>query len=255
MPAEKFEVGLVFKAFDKVTGPLKQINSSLKGLKIQEFNRTFASFKNLSGITQLQSSFGNFGNSIQNVGSQISSLTKKFTIFSGIAIAATTKAVSSTIEWASKIHDLSLATGASEESIQALGFALNQAGGSPEQFETGLKKFSVALNQAKKGTGPLVEAMKKIDPSGLKEILKSKDTGQGLRLFIESLSKAKNEPARLSAALKVLGKSSAASFAVLGTEGPEALRQLEKSIPIFGKNQIANLETLGDTAQGLFTQL
>lgn len=255
MPAEKFEVGLVFKAFDKVTGPLKQINSSLKGLKIQEFNRTFASFKKLSGITQIHGAFKEVGSSMRNVGSQLSSLATRFTIFAGVASAAIFKLVHSTNEWASQIHDLSLATGASQKSIQSLGFALRQAGGSPQDFEAGLKKFSVALAQARKGTGPLIKVMKQIDPKGLNEILKSKDTGTGLRLFIQSLSKAKSDPARFSASLKILGKTAAASFAVLAKEGPEALAKIESSIPLFGEDQINNMEAFGDTAESFFERL
>jgi hypothetical protein len=249
MPNEKFEVGLVFKAFDKVTGPLKEINSRLNAMQapIRRFNNALVGFAEASGINRISDSFVKVGTAAKNVGHEIFSLGKKFVIFGGIAAAAAGAAISKTVEWASNIHDLSAATGASVESIQGLGYALSQSGGDAETFDAGLKKFTNSLALAKKGTGPLVQVMKKLDPKGLKQILSSKDTGAGLRLFIESLSKAKDDPSRFAAALKVLGKSAAQSFSSLAKDGPAALAEMLSEIPIFNNEQINSTEALGDT--------
>jgi len=255
---ETFKLGLVLKAFDGVTGPLRKINASLEQFQkpIRKFEGQLGALVQSTGLGRLGESFAGIGRATSNLGSAVTSLAGKFALLGSIAGAALTKVIYDTVETASHLIDLRNATGAGVESIQTLGYAFEQSGGNAEDFQAGLVKFAKNLGDARRHAGPLFQILQKYDRPLLDKMLKTKDTGEALRLFINRISQAKTDTGRLALATAAVGKTSNKALASLAKDGAENLKMLEKQTPgLISEEDAARAESFGDVLHRLSRQL
>lgn len=260
MASESFKLALVIKAFDQVTGPLKKINDSLERIQspLRRINNSFRGLAQAAGFEKITSSFGKVSNAVGNLGASLWSVGKKFALLGGIAGAVLSKLIHDNVEAASKLHDLSITTGVSVESLQTLGYAFEQSGGSAEGFQTAIIKFGKNFGSLKLGKGPLAELLKSTNPQLLKTLKNTTKIEDGFRLMIRAAGKAKSDASRISLAAALFGKDteSITAFTNLAKGGIEELTNLEKETPgVISSDQINKAESFGDLLRRLSLQI
>lgn len=236
MAKDKVKVGLTFEAFDKVTAPLKRINASLETIRrpVSKLQNSFRGLSQAAGIPKLKSSLMNVGSAISNVGSEVLRLGRNFMIFGGLAVAGLWRVINGTAETADKLAKLSKATGMGVESIQTLGFAFEQSGGSAEQFESAIGEFSTKLGQARNGVGRMAGLLKKADPQLLRTLRNATDTGDAFRAVFAGVARAKTDADRMALATAAFGQGSAVAIVNLAKEGESGLAKLEEEMQRMG---------------------
>ena len=232
----KVKAGIVIRAFDKVTAPLKKINASLESIRapVRRLNNSFAALSAAAGLPQLRRAFGNVASAAGRVGREVMALGRQFLIFGGLAAAGIWKAITSTSEAADRLAKLSKATGMSVESIQTLGFAFEQSGGTADQFQLAVGEFATKLGQAKNGAGRMASMLKKIDPALLSTMKKATDTGDAFRAVFAGIARAKTDSERMALATAAFGQAAAIPIVNLAKEGEEGLAKLEDEMLALG---------------------
>ncbi|HPM40802.1 MAG TPA: hypothetical protein PLY45_00005, partial [bacterium] len=232
----KVKAGIEIKAFDKVTAPLKKINASLESIRapVRRLNNSFAALSAAAGLPQLRRAFGNVATAAGRVGREVMALGRQFLIFGGLAAAGIWKAITSTSEAADRLAKLSKATGMSVESIQTLGFAFEQSGGTADQFQSAVGEFATKLGQARNGAGRMAAMLKKIDPALLSTMKKATDTGDAFRAVFAGIARAKTDSERMALATAAFGQSAAIPIVNLAKEGEEGLAKLEDEMRRMG---------------------
>lgn len=124
------------------------------------------------------------------------------------------------LEIADHLHDMSQKTGISADALSGFQEAAKEAGLSTEGLETGLRKFSVSLNEARQGNAGATAAFKNLG-IGVDE-LKSKSPELLLKHLADNFVGLKDGPEKAANAVKLFGKSGADMIPFLN-QGADAL--------------------------------
>ncbi len=256
MARDKVKIGLTLEAFDRVTAPLKRINASLEGIRrpIQKLQNSFRALSAAAGIPQLRNSLMRVGSAAGRVGSEIMRLGRNFLIFGGLAAAGLYKIIKGTAETADKLAKLSRASGMSVESLQTLGFAFEQSGGDAEAWEKTVVKFGKGLGELRADTGTMVTLLKKSNPELLKQLKMTEDTGEGMRLVIEAMGKARTAADRMALGAAAFGRGAPVALVNLAMAGKEGLSQLEQQmlrLGVISQKQAESAEPMLDAWNAL----
>lgn len=150
------------------------------------------------------------------------------------------------IDSASAIHDLSERLGVNSEELQALHFAVTQAGGSIEGFDSGILKFQKNIADAAQGTGKAKDAIREL---GLNAKDLAGDPTKALTTVIEKLSGVQNQAKFAQLTLAIFGKGFGDQIPVLKEFGGnlEEIKQQARDSGNVLSTQLTNkADELGD---------
>jgi hypothetical protein len=154
------------------------------------------------------------------------------------------------IAYGSTIHDISIATGVAAEDVSALGYALEQSGGSIRDLVPALRGLSKNLYDAGSGAaGPASDAFKALGINVLDASGKIRPATQLLPELADALNKTANETDRMALAQATMGRGAMALLPMLG-EGGDAMREMMKRAEevnaVINNKTAAALDRAGD---------
>lgn len=219
------KVGLIFQAFDKVTGPLNKINAKLRGFTapMRKLGRSISDLAESSGLNRISTA-------AVGVGTAFSSLA----VTGGLAAVGVYKLVDKAAAAADDLWELHTATGMSVESLQTLGRAFAQSGGNAEDWRGTVVKFSKGFGDLRRNSGGLYNILKKSNPQMLAALKRTQDTGEAMRIVIGGISSAKTDAAKIAISAAAFGKAAPVGIVNLAKLGKEGLAELEAEMAKLG---------------------
>lgn len=193
------------KKFDAATESMKRNNSASKA-HADGSDRVSKSAK--IGEQVLAQYSGRAG----MLGSALSSLSPTMTGIAGVIGIVTTAMyglVTSSLalaDTAGQLKDFSETTGFTVTQLQALQNAASQVGVAGESVTKGLERFSVAMDDLKKGVGPTYEALLEINPALAKQFTQVNSLADAWDLFSKAVKQSDLEQAN-KLARAVFGRS------------------------------------------------
>jgi hypothetical protein len=121
------------------------------------------------------------------------------------AVRAVLDVASGFADQGSKVHDLSIATGASSEELSALGYAAQQSGASLDSIGTAMKGLAKFAGDVAENSNSAQTMLRQLGISG-QEFLRSTPT-ERLAMVADGLAGIADPGLRAEAAMKALGKS------------------------------------------------
>lgn len=226
--------------FAVLPGPLGNIAGRISGLTSasEGLSRVFA---------------GGLRAGIGNVASSLTALANPLTIaLAGVAGFATAAGgiVRGLTELEARVKGLGAAAdqlGVSFETIQVLEEAAARAGTSLDAATSGIQKFSVRIDDARKGTGAAAEAFRELGISQ-EELANTAPTELAGRVA-EALSRIEDPARRASLQVDLLGKSGEELRRTF-SEIPDAAADLEKFGGAISEEDRARIEALGPAFDG-----
>lgn len=258
--AANFPLDVVLRAIDHVSGPLRGIAG-----KVQAFGKTISAVRGrISGLAD-RAGFPKIIDSLKGVGSALGGVISNVAALgaglAALGVIAATSGIAMANSYADAtgaIGDAAERTGASRERLQELGFAAKLTGSSFETMEGALKKMSLAVGSASKGSKDLKDMF-----SGLGIKLKNsngtlKTTDQLFDHFVDRISKIKDPSLQAQAAVKVFGKSATELLPLIrgGKAGLAEMSAEARRLGIVLSDQaVRDGEEFGDTLDTLMMSL
>jgi hypothetical protein len=162
--------------------------------------------------------------------------------------------VSHFTEAGSALNDMSARTGASVESLSALGYAAKMAGASGEDVEKGLRKMQQTLVDAAGGSKTASDALFALGTSA--QELKGLSPDEQFAKLADGISKISDPAERTAAAMDVFGKGGANLLPILadGAAGLEQWRKRAEEVGAVMSGEDAEAaDALGDALDDLNT--
>jgi hypothetical protein len=134
--------------------------------------------------------------------------------------------VTGTVEAAVEAKHLGERLGVTSESVQELGYAADVTGASSKDMTVGLQRLAAGLEHAKKGTGPLVDAMRQLQIPIAN--LRKENLEQNLEEIANGFQKAGPHVNKLAVAIEIFGRNAGPKLLPLlnrGASGIQALRE------------------------------
>lgn len=155
-----------------------------------------------------QSMAGSLGGAGQVLGSLGPAGLGTAAVIAGLAIAfkSAADAALALAERAGKLKDFSETTGFTVVQLQALEKAGEQVGVSSESVTRGLERFSVAMDDVKKGTGPVFESILEINPALAQQMKQVGSLTEAWDIFAKAIKQSDLEQAN-KLARSVFGRS------------------------------------------------
>ena len=208
--AGRFTVEAIFKAVDKLSGPVKSM-----GKRVARFSRSAE--RNLRRLNTV----------VNTVGRGL----KRASMF-GIGVATTgifalTAAIRSFSKEADDVAKRSRLLEFDQEELQKWELAAGVAGMTSEQFSKSLEQFTKRVGEARAGTGSLVTLLKKQNPELLRQLINTKDNAKAFDIFIKALRETKGAQDQLALA-NAAGGRAAGRFTLLAKVQQKELDRLMK---------------------------
>jgi len=178
----------------------------------------------------LQSALGLVEKSGSGIGNVARGMGIAFTAVGGTITGALTGIVTKFASYADTIDEASERTGMSTEAMSEFKFAIEQSGGSLESFESGIKRMSRVLLDAKSGSKEAEDTIKMLGLS--LEDFANKSPEEAFMIFAEAIGKVPSELERSALAQEVFGRSGTQMLPLLnlGVQGIEELRQKARDL-------------------------
>lgn len=140
--------------------------------------------------------------------------------------------VEGTVEAAVAAKHLGERLGITGEAVQELGYAADVTGASQEDMTAGLQRLAAGLEHAKKGTGPLVDAMSqlKIPISDLKK----GNLEQNLEQIADGFEKAGPKVNKLALSIEIFGRNAGPKLLPLLNKGASGIAELREEAQKLG---------------------
>jgi TP901 family phage tail tape measure protein len=140
--------------------------------------------------------------------------------------------VSSTVEAAQEAKNLGEELGITAEAVQQLGYAAYVSDVSVEQFNSAMFRFSRGMEQAKKGTGPVHDALGKLKIK--MQDLKGETLDQNLEVLADAFKNAGPEVNKTAIAIDLFGRGAGPRMQLLLNKGKEGLVDLRNEASKLG---------------------
>jgi len=219
--ASKANLTAVISAVDKVSGPMKRIQRSLR---------------------QPVRAFAGLGKSVANVGGRISGILGPLGALGGaLSVAGLVNTVNGFARGADEVSKFSRQLGLSAEAYQELRFAADRQGVSQDNFNTALSAFSKRLGELKAGTGSLHTMLEKVNPELADQLRSATDTEEAFSLMIDSLDRLEGQENKAALAASAFGRSGMEMVRVAeaGQSGIDALRKEARRLGVVIDNDTA----------------
>lgn len=163
----------------------------------------------------------------------------------GVATGAIAAAGSAILRTADEIGKAAQAAGVTTDQLQELRFAFGQvAGTTNRQVDQALQRFSVAIGEARQGTGEYLDTIKQLN------VNLSQDTPAALEETLTALSQIEDDADRAAAASALFGTRAGPRLAGALKGGTEAVQSLRDAIQrdggVISAENIDNAEAFND---------
>jgi len=213
MPANKFEIAAIFKAVDRVTGPVRAITRSVQTMTapMRRVGRAVSSIADVSGFRNVTGAVHGLGRSVGGLSRHLSSVAGPLGMIGGAAtIAGITKLTTGYATAGDRIAKFSRQVGLSAEAYQELKYAADRSGVSASDFDTAMDGLSRRLGEAKAGTGSLVSFLNKTSPALLQQVQGAESSEEAFELLTKAMSKVEDPSKRAAMAAAAFGRSGGA---------------------------------------------
>ena len=223
MANKKFSLGIVLSAVDKVTGPLKGIQSKFKSVSdsIEGQKDKWKLKSEALGFPRLKKDFGAFTDSLKPIAGAMAVV--------GVAGAAAFALVKSSADKLDNLGDLSKSIGVNVRAIQEWRYAASMGGSSAEDLDEGMKTFTLSMGKAHAGGGKLLGFLKQVNPAFAKQLLSVKDNGKAFEVMMNAIAKVENPQKRLALATMAFGGAGESLARVAGEGGDKIARMREEA--------------------------
>lgn len=140
--------------------------------------------------------------------------------------------VESTVEAAVSAKHLGERLGITAESVQELGYAADVTGSSGEEMAAAMQRLALGLEHAKKGTGPLVDAMSQLHVPIAN--LRKENLDQNLEEIAEGFKNAPESVNKLGLAMEIFGKNAGPKLLPLLEKGSSGIKELREEAEKLG---------------------
>jgi hypothetical protein len=144
------------------------------------------------------------------------------------AVKAVAEFVVSTFEAIESLNQMSLATGLSIEALSTLQFAFARSNVSASDFEQGMRRLSIAIIQAKEGTGQGAIAFERLGININDASFRLKNNEQILFEVADGFSKIEDRTLAVQLATELLGRTGP-RFLQSFADGAEGLKKLQQA--------------------------
>ena len=206
------------------------------------------------GIGVATKGLGRLGGAVGGALGLITKLGLAFTAFGGV-ITALILRQAKLIDRLGKVSDV---IGVNVDTLQKFRFAAEQAGVSTDQADVALRRFSRRLGEAKRGTGELLPALRRLGIDVTSSEGRTKSAEAVLLEFADALEGVEDKSQRLALAFKAFDSEGAELVKTLanGSEGlQELFTQAEQFGLILDRDAIAATERFNDALNLLFRTL
>lgn len=142
----------------------------------------------------------------------------------GVSVGGFAMIVKGAIDAADNLRDMSQKTGIAVETLNGLGFAAGQAGGSLESMVAASGKLNKAIAEAKGGTGEASEAFKALGISVTDASGNLKKADVVMAEVADQFAKYQDGPQKAALALRLFGKAGSDMIPLLN-DGGDAMRE------------------------------
>jgi hypothetical protein len=211
--------------------------------------------------TQLKMAFGNAGNEVQKLGRKLQNEARQattmwgrfrdkfkegFMMGGGMALAgraadfvvekikSIAREIPDFVEKADNIGKVSQKLGITTDSFQRLSYAMNLSDVSAESFQATFKKLNVNMAQLKTHTGLTESGLKKLDPTLMTNLRRSKDSTEAFLLTADAIKKTVDPAKRAAIAQAVFGKQGQELLPIL-LQGRQGITDLMKETEKYGE--------------------
>jgi hypothetical protein len=258
MAGKQFPLEILIGALDRATLPLKAINQQIDAIRqpVSRLQKSFSALSREAGLFRLQRSLKEVGRATSGVFSSVRRLSTVLIglgLLQGVVGLFFQKFIFGAAESAEKLAELSDQTGVTVESLQTLGFSMQQVGVSQEQFTSGLTRFNKSLGELKAGTGSLFSFLKRVDPAFGRTLQRTKSTEEAFRLFLDRLRKVRSESARAALVGAAFGRGLGAlgNLAKLSAGELKALEDRARAMGPITEEQARNADKFNDSFAAL----
>lgn len=197
-------IGVVIKAIDKVSKPIRRINERVSRLRepIRRASNAFRSFAREAGMTKLVGATKRLGSALAGVGHEVLGLAKKFALLALVPTGGLFGLAKSTADYGNTIAKTADKIGMGTEAMQAWHYAAERAGVGTEVFDLSMQRLGRRVGEAAAGSGEALPAMKALHIA----IRNSKGQVRSIESLLpemaDKLSKLKNANIRNALAMK-----------------------------------------------------
>lgn len=249
--ANKFNISVVIGAVDKLTAPLKKVQTALnKTFKVQEFNklsRSLGQFSAAAGIPKLGKALSGVKDAAAGVLGEFKNLALGGGVLAGLATGLFLM-VKGTSDYGDRIAKVAGSVGITSEALQEFRFAAERSGVEAEVMDKSLQKFSATMGQLKAGTGSLHGLLEKVSPTFLLTLKGAKGTEDAFMKTLTAISKLKDPAKQAALATAAFGKSGVGliNLAKEGPKGIDELRKKARQLGIMSNENAAAAEVYND---------
>lgn len=234
--AKRFQMAVVIEAFDRVTAPLRKINSKIERMQapFRKLNLAAKGLFNETGLARVSSAFGRVGRSVGNVAKELQSVAMRVTAVVGAASAAVFKLVSGFTTAGDNAAKTATRLGVGVEWLQEMRFAADRSGVATATFDMAIQRVGRRIGEfAATGKGEAAPALKALgiqirDATGNIRPLEAM-----LPEIADGLRKIESPMIRNAIAMKLFDSEGVALVQLLG-EGSDGIAALRREARALG---------------------
>lgn len=227
--AEDYPVNVVFDAVDRVTRPMRRINSRIERMTgpLRRLNNRFRALARESGLMRLRESIGRVGSATGRVLRQFGRLATRLTLIGGLAGAALTRVVNKVASTGDELAKSARSMGISAEFLQEYQFAAERVGVSQSVLNTSFVAFSKRLGEMKNGYGRLRTLLKETNPELMAQLEATQSTEEAFGLLMGAMEQIE-DPAKRSALAAAAFSRQGVRLTNIAIAGSEEIARLRR---------------------------
>lgn len=236
---KEYPVSLVVRAVDKITGPLGAMTAKLKAFSapFAKLEKGFSGLGKATGIPRLASAFSGVGMGLKNVASETIGLGVRLLALGATGVFALGGIIHSSIEAGDQMAKMADRVGLGINAYAALRFALAQSDVTQEEFDSGMTRFSKALGDAKRNSGPLLEFLRSVAPELALQVQGAKSVEGALSLMTDAFVRLKDPSKRAALSSAAFGRGNIQIGEALHSGSAEIQRRMVDYLDLAGSQE------------------
>lgn len=227
--AEEYPVNVVFEALDRVTAPMRRINSRIERMTgpMRRLNNRLRAIGRESGIVRLRESMGRVASSTGRVIRQFGALAMKIGLVGGLAAGVLTRVVNKVAGTGDEFAKFARSIGMSTDFLQEYQFVAERVGVSQEVMKQSFVAFDKRLGEMKSGYGRLNTLLKETNPELQEQLKATKNSEEAFGLLMSAMEKMEDPSKRTALAAAAFSRQGVrmTNIAQAGSEEVDRLRR------------------------------
>jgi phage-related protein len=213
----KYTMEAIFKAIDKVSGPLRKIRASIAPV-VKSFSGAVAAAKNFSAA-------------LQTVFPPFTALFSAAVIYK--AVGGMRHLISSITTYGDEIAKCAERTGFGVEKLQELEYIAELSNVSAQEFSASLTIMNKFMGQMRAGTGTMISALKGVSPVLLKQIQAAETNEEAFELMIKAIRNVQDPAKKAYLATTFFGRSGQ-KMINMAVASEEAFKEMAEEVRRYG---------------------